>query len=60
MSYIVGDGVGTEAALRLKMLFLHVIIYWWNLAGIDTAFRRQKFYKGTSGKSIGLFKPAYD
>jgi len=24
----------------------------WNLAGVDTAFRRQKFYKVTSGKSI--------
>ena len=29
-----------------------MIIHWWNPAGVDTAFRRQKFYKVTSGKSI--------
>jgi len=46
--------VGTPAAPRLKMIYLHVImiIHWWNLVGIDMAFTRQKFYKVTSGKSI--------
>ena len=46
--------MGTPAAPRLKMMYLHVImiIHWWNLAGVDTVFTQQKFYKMTSGKSI--------
>ena len=39
---------------------LIMIIHWWNLAGIDTAFRQQKLYKVTSTRRLltysdGLF-----
>jgi len=52
-NYVISDGMVTAAALRLKMLCLHITIHWCNLTVVDTVFRRQKFlYKVISGKSI--------